>query len=114
METIAFTNVRCKDPVFHFILSWRELEYPTNEQADEAVKIALAELDLQNCQALWALQADTENRHVHVIVNRIDPETGKAIQPAGNWTHKALERAARKIEVERARENTRDKRTERT
>jgi hypothetical protein len=38
METAAFTNVRCKDPVFHFILSWRELEYPTNEQADEAVK----------------------------------------------------------------------------
>ena len=52
METVAFTNVRCKDPVFHFILSWRELEYPTNEQVDEAVKIALTELDLQNCQTL--------------------------------------------------------------
>jgi hypothetical protein len=99
MESVAFTNVRCKDPVFHFILSWRELEYPTNEQTDEAVKIALTELDLQNCQALWALQGDTENRHVHVAVNRIDPETGKAIQPAGNWTYKALERAARKIET---------------
>jgi hypothetical protein len=98
METVAFTNVRCKDPVFHFILSWRELEFPTNDQVDEAVKIALTELDLQNCQALWALQTDTENRHVHVVVNRIDPESGKAIQPAGNWTHKALERAARKIE----------------
>ena len=99
MKTVAFGNARCKDPVFHFILSWRELEYPTNEQTDEAVKIALAELDLQNCQALWALQADTENRHAHVVVNRIDPDTGKAIQPAGNWTHKALERAARKIEA---------------
>jgi hypothetical protein len=99
METIAFSNVRCTDPVFHFILSWRELEYPTKEQTDEAVKIALKELDLHDCQALWALQADTENRHVHVVVSRIDPETGKAIQPAGNWTHKALERAARKIET---------------
>jgi hypothetical protein len=99
METVAFTNVRCKDPVFHFILSWRELEVPTTEQADEAVQIALKELDLQNCQAIWALQNDTENRHVHVVVNRIHPETGKAIQPAGNWTYKALERAARKIEM---------------
>jgi hypothetical protein len=33
------------------------------------------------------------------VVNRIDPETGRAIQPAGNWTYKALERAARKIEM---------------
>lgn len=99
MEALAADNVRCKDPVFHFILSWRETELPTPGQADQAVNIALKELDLQDCQALWALQADTENRHVHVVVNRIDPETGRAIQPAGNWTYKALERAARKIEL---------------
>ena len=99
MEALATENVRCKDPAFHFILSWRELEVPTSEQVDEAVKIALKELDLENCQALWALQGDTQNLHVHVAVNRIDPETGRAIQPAGNWTKKALERAARKIEA---------------
>lgn len=98
MEALATENTRCKDPAFHFILSWRTLENPTAHQVDEAVKIALKELDLENCQALWALQADTENLHVHVAVNRIDPETGRAIQPAGNWTKKALERAARKIE----------------
>ena len=99
MEALATDNTRCKDPVFHFILSWREMENPTSEQVDEAVKIALKELDLENCQALWALQANTENLHAHVAVNRIDPETGRAIQPAGNWTYKALERAARKIEA---------------
>ncbi|MBQ7262095.1 MAG: relaxase/mobilization nuclease domain-containing protein [Synergistaceae bacterium] len=98
MESVAFANGRCRDPVFHFILSWREREVPTKEQADAAAKIALAELDLQECQALWALQGDTENLHLHVAVNRIHPETFRAIQPAGNWTKKALERAARKIE----------------
>ncbi|GHV30720.1 hypothetical protein FACS1894167_12010 [Synergistales bacterium] len=46
-----------------------------------------------------ALHANTQNRHVHIVVNKIDPETYKAIQPAGRWTHKALERAARKIEL---------------
>lgn len=99
MENLAVRNVRCHDPVFHFILSWNETELPTNEQADGAVEIALKELDLADCQALWALQTDTHNRHVHVVVNRIHPETFKAVQPAGNWTKKALERAARKIEV---------------
>jgi hypothetical protein len=85
----------------HIILSWREMELPTNEQIDEAVKITLRELDLQDCQAVWIVHADTENRHVHIAANRIDPETHRAIRPAGGWTHKAIQRAARKIELAR-------------
>jgi hypothetical protein len=99
MEALATDNKRCKNPVFHMILSWREMELPTNKQADEAVEIALKELGLSDCQALWVLQNDTHNRHVHIVVNRIDPETGRAIIPANGWTKKALERAARKIEL---------------
>jgi hypothetical protein len=99
MEALATDNTRCKDPVFHMILAWREMEIPTSGQVDEAVGIALKELDLQNCQALWVLQNDTQNRHVHIVVNRIDPESGRAIIPANGWTKKALERAARKIEL---------------
>ena len=99
MESLAMENVRCKSPAFHFILSWRSNESPTNEQVDEAVAIALKELDLSGCQAVWGLQSDTDNLHVHVAVNRISPETFRAIKPAGGWTKKALEKAARKIEV---------------
>ena len=99
MEGLSYENVRCKNPAFHFILSWRAEESPTNEQVDEAVNIALCELDLEDCQALWALQSDTENLHVHVAVNRVSPTTFRAIKPAGGWTKKALERAARKIEI---------------
>ena len=98
MEGLSYENVRSKNPAFHFILSWRSDESPTNEQADEAVEIAIKELNLEECQTLWALQKDTENLHVHVVVNRISPETFKAIRPAKGWTKKALERAARKIE----------------
>ena len=99
MEGLSYENARCKNPAFHFILSWRAEESPTNEHVDEAVNIALRELDLQDCQALWALQSDTDNLHVHVAVNRISPESFRAIKPAGGWTKKALERAARKIEI---------------
>ncbi len=99
MASLAFQNPRCKEPLMHIILSWREMELPSNAQVDEAVKIALKELDLQDCQAVWITHADTENRHVHIAVNRIDPETHKAIQPSGRWTHKAIQRAARKIEL---------------
>ena len=99
MEGLSYENIRCKNPVLHFILSWRAYESPTNEQVDEAVNIALKELDLQGCQALWALQSDTDNLHVHVAVNRISPNTFRAVRAAGGWTKKALERAARKIEI---------------
>ena len=99
MEGLALENTRCKDPVFHFILSWKEMELPTAEQADEAARIALREFNLQGCQAIWGLQSDTENRHLHVAVNRIDPETHRAIQPADNWTYKSLNRACKKIEL---------------
>ena len=99
MEGLSYENIRCKNPVLHFILSWRDYESPTNEQVDEAVNIALKELDLQDCQALWALQSDTDNLHVHVAVSRISPDTFRAVRAAGGWTKKALERAARKIEI---------------
>ena len=99
MESLAFENRRCKDPLMHIILSWRETELPTNAQIDEAVEIALKELDLQDCQAIWIVHSDTENRHVHIAANRIHPETYRAVQPANRWTYKAIQRAARKIET---------------
>lgn len=98
MEGLSYENVRSKNPALHFILSWRSYESPRNEQVDEAVEIALKELNLEDCQSLWALQKDTENLHVHVVVNRILPKTFKAVRPVQGWTKKALERAARKIE----------------
>ena len=94
MEGLSYENVRSKNPALHFILSWRSDESPTNEQADEAVEIAIKELNLEGCQTLWALQKDTENLHVHVVVNRISPDMFKAIRPAKGWTKKALGRVA--------------------
>jgi hypothetical protein len=36
--------------------------------------------------------------HLHICVNRVDPDTLKAINPAHGWTRKGMERAARRIE----------------
>jgi hypothetical protein len=99
MEALALENTRSKDPVFNCILSWRENEIPSHIQADEAVSIVLKELGLEGCQAHYALHRNTRNLHLHLCVNRIDPETYKARDPAHGWTKKALEKAARKIEL---------------
>ena len=99
MEALALENTRSADPVFNCILSWRENEIPAKEQTDEAVEIVLKELGLEGCQTHFALHRNTENLHLHICVNRIDPETYKARDPAHGWTKKALEKAARKIEL---------------
>jgi hypothetical protein len=82
----------------HLLLSWRENENPTTEQVEEAVKITLDEMNLSQCQAVYALHQNTDNMHLHICVNRIDPETTKAITPAKGWTRRAMEQAARRIE----------------
>jgi hypothetical protein len=98
MESLAFQNKRCADPVMHLLLSWRENESPTIEQVADAVEIALDELSLSQCQAVYSLHQNTDNMHLHICVNRIDPDTTKAITPAGGWTRRAMEQAARRIE----------------
>jgi hypothetical protein len=98
MESLAFLNKRCKDPVMHLLLSWRENENPTEEQAIKAVQITLDELNLSQCQAVYSLHQNTHNLHLHICVNRIDPETHKAITPAGGWTRRGMERVARRVE----------------
>lgn len=99
MESTAFQNVRCGLPAFHFMLSWREHEHPTLDQVKDAVNHALRSLGLEECQATWGLHNDTDCLHVHVAVNRIHPETYKAIDPAHGWTKNELEKACREIEL---------------
>ena len=99
MEAIASENTLSKNPVFNCILSWRENEIPSHQQADEAVRIVLKEMGLEDCQVHYALHRNTQNLHLHICVNRIHPETHRAIDPAHGWTKKAMERASRKIEL---------------
>jgi hypothetical protein len=98
MESVAFQNKRSGDPVMHLLLSWKENETPTPEQAREAVKLTLDEMNMPQCQAVFSLHQNTDNLHLHICVNRIDPDTFKAIDPAHGFTHKGMERAARRIE----------------
>lgn len=99
MEYTAALNKRVKDAVFHGILSFREGEEPSTEQIDEAVNIYLTEMGLEGCQCFYGAHRNTQNLHIHLCVNRVDPVSLKAIDPAGGLWKKADERAARRIEL---------------
>lgn len=96
MIALAAESARSKNPVNHYILSWREGEQPSFEQVDEAVTIFLEELGLKDHQVIYALHKDTANLHLHLVINRVHPETLKVVNHG--FDIEAAHRAIAKIE----------------
>jgi hypothetical protein len=98
MSELAETAGHSPQPVQHWILSWREGEQPTSAQADEAVRMFLGEMGLEKHQAVYALHRDTHNWHLHLAVNRVDPETEKLVTVNNRFDHEIAHRAVARIE----------------
>ncbi|MBU9552733.1 relaxase/mobilization nuclease domain-containing protein [Burkholderia multivorans] len=99
MIALAMDAPRSANPINHYILSWREGEYPTAAQVEQAVEILLAEFGLAEHQALYALHQDTDNMHLHIAVNRVHPDTLKVIKPNRGFDKEAGHRAIARIEA---------------
>lgn len=97
MWAVAAENPRVKDPVEHYILSWQEGEKPTKEQWQEAVTHTLDALGWKDHQWLAVSHEDTGNFHVHVMANKVHPETYRSHTP--DWMHKTLDKCCREIEA---------------
>ena len=64
-------------PVCHYSLSWARDEAPDRQEMNRAAAESLKALRLVKHQALIVAHSDG-HPHVHVIVNRVDAESGKA------------------------------------
>lgn len=100
MKDFANENSRVEKPVYHFSINWHADE---SEQVDQALAMditrsALADLGLENHQALVVAHKDTDHFHVHVVANRIDPETGKAW--TGSFSKMKLEQTMARLSLE--------------
>lgn len=96
MNMVASQNPRCVDPVYHFILSWREHEAPTNAQVFESAQHCISALGMEGHQYVTAIHHDTDNLHCHVAVNRVHPDTLKA---ANIWNDaEKLQKSCRVLE----------------
>ena len=65
-------------PVVHYTLSWAKDESPDRAEMNRAADQTLKALGLERHQALIVAHRDTDHPHLHVVANRVDPETGKA------------------------------------
>lgn len=63
-------------PVYCYSLAWRPDQDPTPKHMVETAKDSLKHLGLDKHQAVLVIHSDTEHKHIHVIANRLNPDTG--------------------------------------
>lgn len=80
MIALARQSARSKMPVTHWIFSWQEGEQPSRDQVEELVDVFMERMELVGHQIVYGLHYDTENYHLHIAVNRMNPETGKVVR----------------------------------
>jgi hypothetical protein len=101
-EMIALSEeaLRSKDPVEHYVLSWGESERPTPRHIEKAVDILLDEFGMEGHQCIFGLHRDTDNFHLHIMLNRADPLSGRAERINKGFDIEALHRVVARIEHE--------------
>ena len=74
---VAATGRKLEKPVCHYSLSWAKDEKPNRQEMRRAAQESLKALGMERHQALVVSHRDGQP-HVHVIANRVDPESGQA------------------------------------
>ena len=97
MKAVAAQNTRVKDPVYHVVLSWPAMESPNDGQAFECGRHALAAIGMSDHQYVFAIHRDTDNVHLHIAVNRVNPDSFVAVYPDRDYYK--LDRAMRELEL---------------
>lgn len=69
----------CEEPVKTLSLAWHKDDQPTPEHMIEAADAFIKHMGWQEHQAVYVGHNDTEHKHIHIILNRVHPETGKTL-----------------------------------
>jgi hypothetical protein len=93
MIAVAQAASRSRNPVDHWLLSWREGEYPTPEQVDATVAMFVEHLGVAAQPCIYACHGDTMNRHVHLALNRYDATNRRMIEINDGFTLEAAHQA---------------------
>lgn len=102
MEMLALAEgaIKSKDTVDHWVISWQPHERPTVEQARQAVETFMKHTRLEGHQHIWGLHDDTQSMHVHIAVNRVNPDTLKVTKINKGFWKEAGQQVACLIEHE--------------
>lgn len=97
IEQVQARNTRVKtDKHVHMVFSFAAGENPPREVLHEIEDRLMRAVGLEEHQRISAIHTDTEHLHVHVLANRIHPETARAAKM--QHSHRALNAERRRIE----------------
>lgn len=78
--SISTAGSKLERPVKHFSLSWHASESPTREEMIEVTQRYLKHMGMEGRQTILFAHNDTAHPHVHVVVNVVSPEDGRALK----------------------------------
>lgn len=78
------TGRKLTKPVYAYSLAWHPEQRPTKDHMLSTALDSLKAQGLDGHQAIILAHSDEPQQHVHVIVNRVHPETGKAATLSNN------------------------------
>jgi len=72
-------------PLYSYSLNWHPSQDPTQEQMREAAFDSLRTMGLEEYEAIIVAHTDREHPHVHLLVNKIHPATGKGAKLSNDY-----------------------------
>ena len=84
--------------VYHYSISWQDNENPTPEHMKETALKSVERLGLSKHQMYMVEHTDEDHKHMHIVVNLVDPENGKIANVKSDM--KRLDRWANEYEKE--------------
>jgi hypothetical protein len=81
MQLTAGLSERTQKPVYHVSLSWTQADEPSKQQMLEVADGFINHMGLQDHQIAIVAHKDQDHPHIHLMVNRVHPGTGKAWEP---------------------------------
>ncbi|HZS59738.1 MAG TPA: relaxase/mobilization nuclease domain-containing protein [Gemmatimonadaceae bacterium] len=98
MEATAEQSLRIQKPVYHVSIAFNPSDPVTRPRMELVADRVLDNLGLRDHQAMFVAHRDREHAHVHIVVNRVHPETGVAWE---RWQdYPRIERTLRGMERE--------------
>lgn len=96
INTQKLNTTSKQDKTMHLIVSFQEDEKPSIETLNAVEKELLESLGMEHHQRLSVVHSNTNNLHIHIAVNKVDPVTLKVTNPYNDVG--ILQEAAIKLE----------------
>ena len=97
MKGVESLNPRCNDAVFHYELAWPPGERPSRAEWVDSALYTLNQLGFKEHQYVLVAHDDKKHFHIHAMVNKVHPETYRALTPTYSWL--TLDGAVRHLEA---------------